>query len=821
MKNILVCFFLTFNLILFSQAKKYNASATMKTRLQHTKLNVKFDFQKEHLLGEAWITASPYFYTTDSLVLDAKAMLIHEVALSGTTKKPLKYTYKNDELIILLDKKYTKKDEYTVYINYTARPNEVKQAGSAAIKDAKGLYFINPRGEDSNKPTQIWTQGETESSSCWFPTIDKPNQKTSQELTITIPNKYVTLSNGTMSSSIKNSDGTRSDYWKFDKNHAPYLFFMGIGEFSIVEDKWKNIPVNYYVEKEYEPFARGIFGETPKMITFFSDVLGYPFPWEKYHQIVCRDYVSGAMENTTAVIHQETAYQKAGQLIDENVWEDVISHELFHHWFGDLVTTESWANLTVNESFANYSEYLWREHRYGKDHAEHLRHKDIDGYLKGENFNKHLVRFDFGDKEDVFDAVSYNKGGYILHMLRKYLGDEAFFEGLNLYLKQNAYKSAEAHHLRLALEEVSGKDLNWFFNQWFYSNGHPKLKIQYEINDVTKKVKVIINQTQENPYFTFPFAIDIYENGKAKRHPIWVPAQKQFEVELPFTAKPQLINSNADQVLLCEIEENKTLENYIFQLQNAPEFMDRRTAISKVAGYQTSKPEALDALLAACNDKYYNLRTFAISQLETKHPRVKQKALKLLETIALKDEKTIVQATALKVIKDAGEDMEMYKNLFVTGSKSKSDAVKSTSILALYEVDRKATVEVVKALDSKDIVSESFKENLAKIIINEKISDKYEVIAADVPMFPFTRDIELADLYEKGYKLIFSSDDLVATQKAVDAFSKIYHQAKKYGSHGVLKEFLQQGLLMKKELPTSESVKKQILAINKALSEMD
>ena len=402
------------------RAKVYQQTHTKSTELKHTKLKVNFDYAKEQMNGEEWLTASPYFYPSDSLVLDAKAMLIHEVALDKNgSKKPLKYDYKNDVLKINLDKTYNRNQDYTVYIKYTARPNEVKDKGSAAITDAKGLYFVNAQGKDADKPTQIWTQGETEASSAWFPTIDKPNQKTTQEIYMTVPDKYVTLSNGLMKSSTKESNGMRTDHWVMDKKHAPYLFFMGVGDYAVVKDKWRNIPVDYYVEKEYEPYAKQIFGNTPEMIEFFSKRLNYDYPWSKYSQITARDYVSGAMENTTAVLHQESAQQKPGDLIDENKWEDVISHELFHHWFGDLVTTESWSNLTVNESFANYSEYLWNEYKYGKDFADYTLMKAAEGYFRDpSNVSKDLVRFDYHSREDMFDGVSYNKGGSILHMLR-------------------------------------------------------------------------------------------------------------------------------------------------------------------------------------------------------------------------------------------------------------------------------------------------------------------------------------------------------------------------------------------------------------------
>ncbi|NOQ92794.1 MAG: M1 family peptidase, partial [Flavobacteriaceae bacterium] len=506
----------------------YRAEKEKVNDLVHTKLKVGFDYSKRQLLGEAWITLEPHFYNVSELELDAKAMLIHKVTRKG---KDLKYEYDGTKLKINLANVYGKGEQYTIYIKYTARPEEVKQEGSAAITDAKGLYFIDPDETDPKKPTQIWTQGETESSSCWFPTIDSPNQKTSQEIYITVPNKYITLSNGLLKSQTENSDGTRTDYWKFDQKHAPYLFFMGIGEYSIVKDKWKDIAVDYYVEKEYEQYAQEIFGLTPEMIQFFSDYTGVEYIWPKYAQIVGRDYVSGAMENTTAVIHGEMVYQTSSQLIDENTWESTIAHELFHHWFGDLVTAESWSNLTVNESFANYSEYLWFEYKYGKDAADDHRYDEIQGYISPENELKDLVRFHYNSREDMFDGVSYNKGGAILHMLRNYIGDAAFKEGMKVYLNDNKFGTGEAHQLRLAFEKVSGKDLNVFFNQWYFSSGHPKLEIKYTYSEAANLVTVQINQTQENK-FEFPLAIDVYEGAKPKRYNVWID-----EKEKSFTFK--------------------------------------------------------------------------------------------------------------------------------------------------------------------------------------------------------------------------------------------------------------------------------------------
>ena len=321
------------------------------------------------MYGIANLTLKPYFYPQSTVVLDAKGFNIDYIKLvSGGEQKELTFEYDSLKLTINLDKLYTREEQYELEIKYTAKPNELKEGGSKAITSDKGLYFINPLGEEKDKPRQIWTQGETEASSCWFPTIDSPNEKTTEEIYITIENNFTTISNGLLIYSKDNGDGTKTDYWKQDKPHAPYLFMMTIGEFAEIKDTWRGKEVNYYVEEKYAPYARGVFGITPELLTFFSEKLGYEYPLDKYYQLAVRDYVSGAMENTSAAIFLEEIQLTDREQLDEN-WDYIIAHELFHHWFGDLVTCESWSNLALNESFANYSEYLWFEYKYGRDRA--------------------------------------------------------------------------------------------------------------------------------------------------------------------------------------------------------------------------------------------------------------------------------------------------------------------------------------------------------------------------------------------------------------------------------------------------------------------
>ncbi len=683
-----------------SWKKIYRETATRINDLVHTKLDLKPDFNKSWLYGKAWVTVKPHFYATDSLNLDAKGFQLNKVALvKGNQQIPLKYEYDGWNLRIQLDKTYKANENYTIYIDYTAKPDEFDEKyGGGALLGIKGMYFINPRGEEKNKPTQIWTQGETESNSAWFPTIDKTNQRCTDEITITVDKKYETLSNGKLMSQKSNADGTRTDYWKMDLPHAPYLFFVGVGEYAIVKDKWRDKEVNYYVEKEYGPVAKKIFGTTPEMMTYFSKITGVDFPWVKYSQITGRDYVAGAMENTTATIHQESAQQDARELLDGNNWESTIAHELFHQWFGDYATTESWSNITLNESFADYSETLWDEYKYGKDAGEEHNYQDMQNYLNSNSDKKDLVRFYYSYREDVFDAVSYQKGGTILNMLRTFVGDSAFFKSLNLYLNANKFKSTEAHNLRLAFEEVSGRDLNWFFNQWYFGSGHPMIEIDYVYDDQARKVDVIVKQTQKTgKIFQLPLAIDIYEGINKVRKNVWVKnAIDTFSFS--YSKRPDLVNVDGTKSTLWVKKDNKTLDNYIHQYKYAGNYVDRREAID-FASRKMEDPKAVELIKTALNDKYHNLRALAISKADLRNESIRKSFEPIIADLAKNEPDRRVKANAIAKL---GEFKNAdYKSLFVQAARDSSYTVAGNALMALEKIDPAEAARLTKELSDK------------------------------------------------------------------------------------------------------------------------
>jgi aminopeptidase N len=680
--------------------KIYRATPARINDLIHTKLDVRFDYKKRFLYGKEWVTLKPHFYPTDSLRLDAKGMDLNNISIVENGKNiPLKFKY-NDSLTVAiqLDKTYHNNETYTIYIDYTSKPNLLHVKGSAAINDAKGLYFINPDGTEKDKPVQVWTQGETESSSAWFPTIDKSEQKTTDEIVMTVPAKYVTLSNGRLASQKINGDGTRTDDWKMELPHSPYLFMMAVGDFKIYHDKWRDKEVNYYLEPKYAPFAKEIFGMTPELIEFYSKLLGVDYPWNKYSQIVVRDYVSGSMENTSATLHGSQVQETHRELIDAyyDFARQSIAHELFHQWFGDYVTCESWSNLTCNESFANYSETLWAEHKYGKDEADAHNYQDMQNYLGNPaNYTKNLVRFHYDDKEDMFDAVTYQKGGRILNMMRNYLGDAAFFKGLNIYLKTNAFKAGEAQQLRLAEEEASGRDLTWFFNQWYYGAGHPVLNISYKWDDAAKKETVYLQQTQDGQTFKLPFAIDVYAGGKKERHKVWM-NDKADTLTFDVASKPDLVNVDGDKMLLCTKTDNKTLDEFVFQYFNAPLYLDRFEAINFAAGHQSDKA-AQKVLIAALKDKYYGLRIMAIRALHMTNDDIHNAALPVLTSLAQTDENTLVRAAAISALGKLKASGNM--NIFKQSLSSDSYAIQGAALDAINLLDPAQALPLAKGFE--------------------------------------------------------------------------------------------------------------------------
>jgi len=691
---------------------KYKGIETKYFDLLHMKLSVIPDWHLRQLDGTAILTLTPHAYPHDILLLDAKDFIIHNIELvdkKGDSISRLAYNYDKKLLQIQLPQginhpaHWMPGDTFQVKIAYTARPENLLKDSIIPNNDEQGLYFINPDGTDSAVPRELWSQGETQHNSCWFPTIDAPDQKMTQEISITVDTGMTTLSNGILEYSELNGNGTKTDHWALYKPHSVYLAMIAVGHYVEIIDKWRDsIPVNYYVEPEYAPYAKMVFCHTPDMIEFYSRLLKYDFPWPKYSQVVVRDFTSGAMENTTAVTMYDALQHDDRANLDETD-EDVISHELFHHWFGDLVTCKSWSNLALNESFAQFAEKLWTAHAYGKDEADIMFKMDLDAYLAEAAYKKGtIIEHYYNDPEELFDKTRYEKGALVINMLRHYLGDEVFFKALHNYLVSNAYKCVQLSDLQKAMEEASGKDLSWFFDEWFTKPGHPILEIRQQYDSANQKLYVYVDQTQldeKTPVYKIPTEIDIYQqNGPIKKEQIWLNHEKDtFSFHL--SAPPLLVNFDAEKIILCHKTDIRPVRQWYYQYYNSTLLIDRYEALKALSrSYVTlSIDSSVKLWSTALHDASWYIRKNAINFLRNQNKEIIDAVLPAIEQMAKSDKKSAVRSNALMFL----EETEGAKSnqISLNALKDSSYYVVSVAIRNIFKnTPSKDSAELVKTM---------------------------------------------------------------------------------------------------------------------------
>lgn len=714
---------------LFTEKNKiqdvYRGSRKRIVDIINTSLFLKFDWENEKIIGKAVITAKPYFKDINEVVLDAKSFKISSIELKGEDKA-LEFKNNGSQISIQLPRYYQKSESFEITIHYQAQPSFADNV----TENENGLFFK----QGKSYPEHIWTQGEVANNSNWYPTIDSPNEKMSQEMFVTIAEDKMSLSNGYFLGTVFNNDGTKTDHWKLEQKHSPYLTMLFVGQFSMVKDSWRGKDLYYVVEPKYTNRAKEIFGRTPEMLSFYSDKLGVEYPWPKLGQVVTRDFTAGGMENTGAIVYYDAVYRDESVLLGKN-YDDLVAHEIFHQWFGDLTTCESWANLSLNESFATYGEYLWLQEKEGNMVADYHLDKDLNNYLQ-ESFGKMdpIVKFDYDTPDDLFDNHRYAKGGRVIHMLRNYVGEEAFFESLKLFLTQNAYKNVEIPQLRMAFEEVTGEDLNWFFNQWFMASGHPELNVntRYENNEVIIDIRQEQN-LETYPLYQIPLFVDIYDSGRITRKKIVVKNQQET---FKFTAfsKPDLVDVDGDKILLGIIGDNKTNQELEYQYLKSYKFKTKQDALTRLfENRYTNIEKVIDKAL---NEEFWYFRYLALKNFEVVSPELRTKYYIQIIDMVREDKHPQVQLEALSVLGkyfDTQNNELVYKQLL----SSKYQHIQAKALMLYVQI--KPAEGLNKAIEfdktDKDILeqavgfvyadrgSKGFDEFFVKKIDSEKNSD--------------------------------------------------------------------------------------------------
>ena len=627
--------------------------------VQHYRIEVSFDWGKKSVAGETTINLRPFKSDFMEVELDAAEMTINSVKLADG--RTLKYRYDNGEnIFIALDKAYEAGSDIAVRINYSATPK-------------KGLTFITPTESDPTRPYQIWSQGETEENHHWFPCYDYPNDKATSELIASVEDKFMVISNGSLLSVKPDAAKKRKTWhWKMDQPFSSYLVSIIVGEYAEVKDSYKNVPVISYVYRDQVEQGRASFGKLPEMMALFSEKTGFEYPYSKYVQTVVRDF-GGAMENITATTMTDTAVYDKRALLDVSS-DDIVAHELAHSWFGNSLTCRDWGELWLNESFATLMEAIWTEHDRGRDDYLYDIFQDQETYFQSwsSGVRRPISTRRYPDPDSVFDAYAYQRGGAVLNMLRFVLGDQMFWKAIKHYVKKHQYQTVETQNLVVAVEEATGQNLQWFFDEWIYKMGHPEFDIASSYDETSRTLKLTVKQTQKPDekrpwypapeFFRMPVDIAVTTGSGEKINRVWID-KAENEYSFALDSRPLIINFDRGNHIIKRVKFDRSDEDLAYQLINDNDVMGRMLAAVELRARRTEvAARALSE--SAVRDRFWGVRVEATKALAAFGIQTSREGL--LE--AVKDKDSRVRREAIKGL-SAFKD-ERHADLFVNTIKN-------------------------------------------------------------------------------------------------------------------------------------------------------
>ncbi len=556
----------------------------------HIALTLSFDFKEHVLFGSCRTTFAAVGKPLRSLEMDADHL--HIKAVRTASEKKLPFETVAGKLIIDLGHALQPGKSSTVIVDYEAR------------QPSQGIYFISPDKAYPKKPVQVWTQGQDQDAHYWFPCIDYPNAKATTEVTATVPASYFVLSNGTLvSTTADKAAKTKTYHWKMDTPHVTYLVTCVAGEFSEKTEMLGDLPVSYYVVPGREADGARSFGKTPKMVKFFSDRIGVPYPYAKYAQIAVFDFVFGGMENTTATTQTDTTLHDARAHLDFSS-DSLVAHELAHQWFGDLLTCKDWSHAWLNEGFATYFEALFREFDQGADEFDYYRLTLASRYFEedSQHYRRPIVTNVYAEPIDLFDRHLYEKGACVLHTIRRMLGDELWWRAIKHYVSEHKLDNVETIDFVRAIESVSGRNMLKFFDQWVFKGGHPAFRVGYSWDEATRSANIRIEQTQDTsdgtPVFTLPVTI-AFLNGKTERRFVAEIERSEQTFTFAVEQRPEVFCFDPDGDVLKTVDLQVPVEMLIRQSQVDKNLSARVDAIRALAKHPRSDVvDVLGRLLA-------------------------------------------------------------------------------------------------------------------------------------------------------------------------------------------------------------------------------
>lgn len=646
----------------------------------HYKIEITLNGMAKSVEGKVTTTFVPLFPALKTVVFDAGDMKIKSV--KDAKGKDLKFTSTPSNVSIELDKPHSYRDTLRVSIEYSCTPKQ-------------GLTFNNTNGAVPGKRSQIWSQGEETTNHFWFPCYDYPNDKSTSEVIGTVDARYSFLSNGKLISVTENKkEKTKTFHWKETKPHSSYLIMIAAGEYTILRDNLGKLPLEYWVYPDDTTNGRASFKYTPAMIKFFNETIGFDYPWEKYAQIILQDHFGG-MENTSATTLSDTwAVSDARGRID-NPSTSLLAHELVHQWWGDLVTCRDFRHMWLNESFASYYDPLFHRMFLGQDEFD---------YTLYQNQQAGVVVDTTRGRKPIVSVESYGenvypRGAAVLHMLRFLLGDDLYHRAIKHYITKHAFQPVETNDLKIAIEEATGQNLQWFFDQWVYKAGHPVFAVSYQWDESAKHIALNVRQTQKidslTGVFRMPVDIEITTSAGATTKRIEILKQDSTYI-LPAASRPSLVIFDKGDWLIKQLKFEKSFDEWKYQAMSATSLVDRILGIQALARMQKEGDVFSVFVDRMLHDSFWAVRRDAalqISQALAKYDSLRPAAKSALFA-AIKDKRSEVRAIAAGALRWLrGNDVTEVLNGALSDS---SYQVFGRALGSIAKVDSAHALPVVK-----------------------------------------------------------------------------------------------------------------------------
>ena len=672
----------------------------LEFHVRHYKIALDVDLERKELRGRATLTLEAIRDGLREAVLDAGELDVETIRSGG---RRVAHETEGEKLRVTLPRPLHTGQRAAIEIAYVTRPR-------------KGFFFVGPTEAEEDRHAAGWSQGQADDTHWWIPCLESTESRATLEMIATVPQGYRAIGNGRLVSRRVSARRKRVTYhWRQDTAHPAYLISLVVGKFVELRDRAGKVPLHGYVPRGSEAQGRELFRKTPAMIAAFSKVFGYPYPYPKYAQSTVFDFTFGGMENTGATTLTVRALQTPEEAVDQT-YETLISHELAHQWWGDLVTCRDWSEGWLNEGFATYSEVVFWEAEHGRDEADFARLEQMCSYLVEDqgDYRRAIVETRFRYPSDIFDRHLYEKGATVVHMLRATLGDAVWRRGLKLYLERHAFQGVETGDLRRACEEVSGRNLSWFFDQWAHRGGHPEIKVTREWNAESKCLLLTVEQVQEADAvtpeaFRMPMTVELAVGTRRVRIPVEV-RQRKETIRVPLPMKPRYVALDPEHDLMKLMDFPRSDEELRYGLRESTFALERIRCARELAAY--GHETAVEALArAARSDRFWGVRVAALASLGeigVRRPELVQR----LADLAKGQKPRVRRAAAWALGWIGGDEAVRHLRRFVRHDESKFNV--GTALLGIARTKRPDAFDLLRA----ELDRESHRDILRQLIFD-------------------------------------------------------------------------------------------------------